>query len=70
MIANVSPAIANVADTLSTLRFAQRVKAIQNTVRYRTAFHAFPVFVTCNVRMQTKHFFDDVRSAVKGFSVK
>ena len=36
MIANVSPAAANLADTLSTLRFAQRVKAIQNTVPRRT----------------------------------
>jgi kinesin family member 15 len=33
MIANVSPAMTNMADTLSTLRFAQRVKAIRNTVR-------------------------------------
>ena len=32
MIANVSPAMTNMADTLSTLRFAQRVKAIRNTV--------------------------------------
>ena len=33
MIANISPASPNLADTHSTLRFAQRVKAIRNTVR-------------------------------------
>lgn len=36
MIANVSPAATNMADTLSTLRFAQRVKAIRNTVHLRS----------------------------------
>ena len=35
MIANISPASPNLADTHSTLRFAQRVKAIRNTVRGR-----------------------------------
>jgi len=34
MIANISPASPNLADTHSTLRFAQRVKAIRNTVRF------------------------------------
>ena len=33
MIANVSPAATNISDTLSTLRFAQRVKFIRNKVR-------------------------------------
>lgn len=37
MIANVSPAMTNMADTLSTLRFAQRVKAIRNTVSHTTS---------------------------------
>ncbi len=36
MIANISPASPNLADTHSTLRFAQRVKAIRNTVRARS----------------------------------
>ena len=36
MIANISPASPNLADTHSTLRFAQRVKAIRNTVTDRS----------------------------------
>ena len=32
MIANVSPALTNMAETLSTLRFAQRTKHIKNKV--------------------------------------
>ena len=32
MVANISPASANLAETLSTLRFAQRAKSIKNKV--------------------------------------
>ena len=38
MIANVSPAATNAADTLSTLRFAQRVKFIRNKVRCQALY--------------------------------
>ncbi len=34
MVANISPASANLAETLSTLRFAQRAKAIKNKARH------------------------------------
>jgi hypothetical protein len=30
MVANISPASANLAETISTLRFAQRAKSIKN----------------------------------------
>lgn len=33
MVANISPASANLAETLSTLRFAQRAKSIRNKVQ-------------------------------------
>lgn len=32
MVANISPAGANLAETISTLRFAQRAKSIKNKV--------------------------------------
>ncbi|EIE26130.1 kinesin-domain-containing protein, partial [Coccomyxa subellipsoidea C-169] len=34
MVANISPASANLAETISTLRFAQRAKSIKNKVRF------------------------------------
>lgn len=36
MVANISPASANLAETISTLRFAQRAKSIKNKVRLLT----------------------------------
>jgi hypothetical protein len=36
MVANISPASANLAETISTLRFAQRAKNIRNKVCLRS----------------------------------
>ncbi len=45
MVANISPASANLAETISTLRFAQRAKSIKNKVRFLA--EGFNMFMKC-----------------------